>query len=229
MTANDGRSVRRLSELDECILELLHADGRMSYSEIARKAGCNEVTARKRVERLMADGTLAVIGISNPSHLGLQTQVWIGLDVELSKLNQVAETLADMPELSYVACSAGEYDIIATAAFESDAHLYEFLVNSLGNVDGIQGTHTSHLIRLMRRTFAFRKTAPRSAQKVVQHRPILMPGDPSQLSQIADASDSGADDDVSASKESGTRQPVSRVAAARTRARRRIEASKDGT
>src|SRR3712207_8505434 len=41
-------------------------------------------------------------------------------------------------------------------------------------VDGIQGTHTSHLIRLMRRTFAFRKTDPRSAHKVVQHRPILI-------------------------------------------------------
>jgi Lrp/AsnC family transcriptional regulator for asnA, asnC and gidA len=132
------------------------------------------------VERLVSDGTLAVIGVSNPSHLGFETQVWIGLNVELSKLNDVAEKLADMPELSYVACSAGEYDIIATAAFESDAHLYEFLVNVLGTVDGIQGTHTSHLIRLMRRTFSFRKTDPLSAQKRVQPRPILMPHDPSE-------------------------------------------------
>jgi Lrp/AsnC family transcriptional regulator, regulator for asnA, asnC and gidA len=195
MNTHELRPVRRPDDLDETILELLHSDGRMSYSDIARNAGCNEVTAKKRVERLVSEGTLAVIGISNPSHLGFQTQVWIGLDVELNKLDEVAEKLAQMPELSYVACSAGEYDIIATAAFESNAHLYEFLVNSLGNVEGIQGTHTSHLIRLMRRTFAFRKTDPVSSHKEVQQRPILMPRDPLQQSQEANTSPADGNDD----------------------------------
>jgi Lrp/AsnC family transcriptional regulator, regulator for asnA, asnC and gidA len=194
MNTNELRQVRRPDDLDGKILELLHSDGRMSYSDIARNAGCNEATARKRVERLVSEGTLAVIGVSNPSHLGFETQVWIGLDVELNKLNDVAESLANMPELSYVACSAGEYDIIATAAFESDAHLYEFLVNTLGNVDGIQGTHTSHLIRLMRRTFAFRKTDPLRAHKDVQPRPILMPRDPSQQTQESARSRLDGDD-----------------------------------
>lgn len=195
MATNQTRPVRRPDELDERILELLHADGRMSYSDIARNAGCNEATAKKRVERLVSEGTLAITGISNPFHLGFQTQVWIGLNVELNKLNEVAEKLADMPELSYVACSAGEYDVIATAAFESDAHLYDFLANTLGNVEGIQGTHTSHLIRLMRRTFAFRKTAPLSAQNPVEQRPILLPQSPSQRMQGSDVLSADASDE----------------------------------
>jgi Lrp/AsnC family transcriptional regulator for asnA, asnC and gidA len=198
MSTHQPRPIRRPDELDEKILELLHIDGRMSYSDIARNAGCNEVTARKRVERLVSEGTVAVIGLSNPSHLGFQTQVWIGLDVELSKLNDVADKLARMPELSYVACSAGEYDIIATAAFESDAHLYEFLANTLGKVDGIQGTHTSHLIRLMRRTFAFRKINPLYAQNPVEQRPLLIPRDPSLHQQGPTTSHTVANDDSSA-------------------------------
>jgi Lrp/AsnC family transcriptional regulator for asnA, asnC and gidA len=159
----------------------------MSYSDIARRAGCNEATARKRVERLVAEGTLAVVGVSNPFHLGFQTLVWIGLNVELNKLNDVAEKLAHMPELSYVACSSGVYDIIATAAFESDARLYDFLANTLGNVDGIRDTHTTHLIRLMRRTFAYRKPDPLHARSPIEQRPILMPGDPSDVARAAAA------------------------------------------
>ena len=93
MDSIQARSPRRPDELDEKILELLHADGRMSYSDIARRAGCNEATARKRVERLLADGTLAVVGVSNPYHLGFQTVVWIGLNVDLNRLNDVAEQL----------------------------------------------------------------------------------------------------------------------------------------
>jgi len=182
MSTHHPRPLRRPDELDQKILSLLHADGRMSYSDIARRAGCTEATARKRVERLISEGTLAIIGVSNPYHLGFRTQVWIGLNVDLNKLNDVAEQLAGMPELSYVACSAGEYDIIATAAFESDARLYDFLANTLGKVEGIRGTHSSHIIRLMRRTFAFRQPDPRYAQSPIEQRPILMPLDPSATS-----------------------------------------------
>lgn len=195
MDNSQARPPRKPDELDAKILELLHFDGRMSYSDIARRAGCNEATARKRVERLVAEGTLAVVGVSNPFHLGFQTLVWIGLNVDLNKLNDVAEQLSEMPELSYVACAAGAYDIIATAAFESDARLYDFLANKLGNVEGIRATHTSHLIRLMRRTFAYRPPDPQHARTPVEQRPILMPGDPSQaapgVSPAQPATDNG--------------------------------------
>lgn len=191
MDTSLARPPRKPDELDGKILELLHFDGRMSYSDIARRAGCNEATARKRVERLVAEGTLAVVGVSNPFHLGFQTLVWIGLNVELNKLNAVAEELAGMPELSYVACSAGAYDIIVTAAFESDARLYDFLANKLSKVEGIRDTHTSHLIRLMRRTFAYRAPDPLHARTPVEQRPILMPGDPSQAASGVTRAPSG--------------------------------------
>lgn len=174
-----GPGSSALDNLDRRILGLLHGDGRMSYSDIARTLGCNEATARKRVERLLADGALAVVGVSNPYHLGFHTVVWIGLHVDLSKLDAVADELARMEELSYVACSSGQYDIIATAAFETDLDLYHFLSNKMAAVDGIRSTHTSHLLRLMRRTFTYRIPAEARDLRRREPRPIVMPKEPS--------------------------------------------------
>lgn len=145
-----------IDELDRGILHLLHRDGRLSYSEMARQLGSNEATVRKRTERLVRSGVVEIVGVSNPYRLGLDTHVLIGMEVDLDRLDEVAEQLAAMEEFSYVACASGEYDIVTVAVFASDAELYQFLSQTLAKVVGIRKTHTAHLLRLMRRTFNYR-------------------------------------------------------------------------
>lgn len=145
-----------LDGLDRGILQLLHQNGRMPYSAMAKALASNEATVRKRVDRLVRQGVVEIIGVSNPYRLGLETHVLIGMEVELSALDAIAEELAGMEELSYVACASGAYDIVAVAVFTSDAELYQFLSQRLAKIEGIRATHTSHLLRLMRRTFNYR-------------------------------------------------------------------------
>jgi Lrp/AsnC family transcriptional regulator for asnA, asnC and gidA len=135
---------------------LLYRNGRMPYSEMARTLGSNEATVRKRVERLLRNGVVEIVGVSNPYRLGLDTHVLIGIEVDLNRLDEVAEQLAAMEEFSYVACASGEYDIVTVAVFASDAELYQFLSQKLAHVEGIRKTYTVHLLRLMRRTFSYR-------------------------------------------------------------------------
>lgn len=149
--------------LDRGILQLLHRDGRMPYSVMARTLDSNEATIRKRVERLLSSGVVEIVGVSNPYRLGLDTHVLIGMEVDLNRLDQVAEQLAAMEEFSYVACASGEFDIVAVAVFASDAELYQFLSQKLAKVEGIRKTYTSHLLRLMRRTFNYRIPAAPAA------------------------------------------------------------------
>ncbi len=154
-----------MDNLDRGILQLLHRNGRLPYSAMARELGSNEATVRKRVERLLRDEVLEIIGVSNPYRLGLETHVLIGLEVELRMIDEVAEQLAAMEELSYVACASGEYDIVVVGVFESDAELYQFLSRKLATIEGIRKTYTSHLLRLMRRTFRYRIPASPSTFK----------------------------------------------------------------
>ncbi|MGH2559948.1 MAG: Lrp/AsnC family transcriptional regulator [Thermomicrobiales bacterium] len=144
-----------LDALDRGILQLLHRNGRMPYSVIARELHSNEATVRKRVERLLRDGVVEIVGVSNPYCLGLETHVLIGLEVELSSLDEIAGRLAQMEEFSYVACATGTYDIVVVGVFASDAELYDFLTGKLAAIEGIRKTHTTHLLRLMRRTFTY--------------------------------------------------------------------------
>ena len=145
-----------MDDLDRQILALLHRDGRIPYSVIARQLDSNEATVRKRVQRLIADGVLQIVGVSNPYRLGLETHVMLGFEVELRLLERVAETLSTFEELSFVAVSSGEFDVVAVGVFESESELYQFLTGKLARVEGIRATHTSHLLRLMRRTFSYR-------------------------------------------------------------------------
>lgn len=145
-----------LDDLDRRILQALNTNGRAAYSAIARDLNSNEATVRKRVERLIRDGVVAITAVSNPYLLGFNTLVMIAVKVEMRKFDEVAEELSLMDELSFVACASGEYDIMVVAAFESDIELYEFLTQKLSKVDGVLSSHTTHLLRLMRRTFSYR-------------------------------------------------------------------------
>lgn len=145
-----------LDQLDRAILQLLHTNGRMAYSAIARELDSNEATVRKRVERLIRDDVVQIIGVSNPHPLGFDTHIMIGMDVDLSRLQEVAEQISSLDEFSYVACATGQYDIVAIGVFSSDEELFQFLSQKLSKIDGIRQTYTTHLIRLMRRTFNYR-------------------------------------------------------------------------
>jgi len=128
----------------------------MSYSKMARTLDSNEATVRKRTERLIRDGVVRIIGVSDPYELGLKTHILIGMDVELGRLDEVAEKLAQLDEFNYVSCASGQYDLVAIGVFASDLELYEFLSQRLPAVEGIRKTYTSHLINLKRRTFNYR-------------------------------------------------------------------------
>jgi Lrp/AsnC family transcriptional regulator, regulator for asnA, asnC and gidA len=145
-----------LDELDRSILELLQRDGRMAYSVMARTLDSNEATVRKRTERLIRDGVVNIIGVSNPYQLGLKTHILIGMDVDLIRIDEIADELSELDEFNYVACASGQYDLVAIGVFASDIELYHFLSQRLPKIEGIRKTYTSHLLRLKRRTFNYR-------------------------------------------------------------------------
>lgn len=167
-----------LDDLDRRILQALSTNGRAPYSVIARELNSNEATIRKRVERLLRDGVVAITAVSNPYLLGFNTLVMIAIKVDLRMFDEVAEELSLLEELSFVACASGEYDIMVVAAFESDIELYQFLTQKLSRVEGILSSHTTHLLRLMRRTFSYR--VPQSSDTgeadtgdgTTQHKPV---------------------------------------------------------
>ncbi|MFO7697415.1 MAG: response regulator [Anaerolineae bacterium] len=135
-----------MDSIDRKIARMLNEDGRRSNVDIAREMGLSEGTIRKRIDRMLASGTLHVRGYVAPESLGLETRVVILLMVELPRLSEISALLCQMPEVLSVKWLTGEFDLMVEAAFESDAHLMAFLNDRVSRIHGIGRTQTQHVV-----------------------------------------------------------------------------------
>lgn len=64
------------------------------------------------------------------------------LNVDKQKVNALAETLADMEEISEVFSVSGNYDLVVIVRVKSNEDLAELITNKFLKLDGIEKTHT---------------------------------------------------------------------------------------
>lgn len=137
---------------DRRIIELLSQNARRSNVEMARELGVSEGTVRKRVDRLVADGVLRIVGLVDPEALGYGTHVLVCVAVETKHIERISELLCAMPEVVNVYWTTGEYDFAVDAVFTSDQELQPFLTERLGRVPGVISSQVSHVLRQPKRS-----------------------------------------------------------------------------
>lgn len=133
----------RLDDIDRRIVSFLLADGRMPSSDLARRLGhVSERTVRYRIERLIAEGIVHVGAIVNPKALGLVVTADIWIEVVPGHLRRVAERLAALPQVSYVAYSTGDRDLSIQVYARDNDELHHFVSEVVGNIPGVTRTST---------------------------------------------------------------------------------------
>jgi DNA-binding Lrp family transcriptional regulator/predicted transcriptional regulator len=137
-----------LDNLDRQLIGLLQRDGRVSNVDIARELGVAEGTVRKRLERLTESGIIHVTAVVNPGVLSAAAPVFAGIEVELPRVEEVAATLAAMPEVLRVAVVSGEYDIMLEAILPSADRLLPFLRDRVATIPGVKHTETFQVLEL---------------------------------------------------------------------------------
>ena len=101
-----------------------------------------EETVRRRTNRLIGDGTIRIVGIPNSAKMGVDSQALIGLQVDANRLDAVAETLADMDEVTWVAITTGSIDVMAWVNLRSSDGLRELLSSQVSGIEGVRRTET---------------------------------------------------------------------------------------
>lgn len=142
-----------LDDIEQQLLRELQTDARQTNVALGRKVGLTEGAVRRRVEKLLRTGAFRVVAIGDPEKLGLNTHAVIGLKVELTRVEEMANTLAEMPELSYVYETTGQFDIIVVGFFPSNEHLRAFLTRKLAGLPGIIDSDTFLVMRTVKRSF----------------------------------------------------------------------------
>ena len=64
------------------------------------------------------------------------------LNVKSSRITEIAEQLADLPEISEVYSVTGNYDLVVIVRTRSNDDVAELVTNRLGQIDGIEKTDT---------------------------------------------------------------------------------------
>ena len=151
--ATNGRATDEVSPLDKRIIEHLQADGRRPFTQIAAELGVSEAAVRARTNRLIERGILQVVGVTDPLKLGFHQMAMIGIRCESSKLIEVAEHLAEMPEVDYVVITAGSYDLLIETVCEDNEALLRFLTEKLRRIEGVRDTETFVYLRMVKQTY----------------------------------------------------------------------------
>ena len=68
---------------------------------------------------------------------------------------EVAEHLAEMPEVDYVVITAGSYDLLIETVCEDNDALLAFLAERLRAIDGVRETETFVYLRLVKQTYQY--------------------------------------------------------------------------
>ncbi len=154
MTARSELPHPHLDEVSKGIIEQLQHDGRMPYASIGKAVGLSEAAVRQRVQRLLENGVMQIVAVTNPLQLGFARQAMIGINAE-GDMEPIADALASMPEVDYVIVTAGSFDIIVEVVCESDDHLLELLSKRIRAITGVRSTETFVYLKLHKQTYSW--------------------------------------------------------------------------
>lgn len=135
--------VAELDPLDFKILSYLQKDGRMSFTIIAEDLDVSVGTVRSRVNNLLEDKVLDIVGRVNKEKIGFKCYSQVGIYIRPASLkNQVARELAKMKEICFLVGTSGEYDLEADIICKDNEQLIDF-VNRISKIEGIYQTKTT--------------------------------------------------------------------------------------
>ena len=136
------------------IIEQLQNDGRMPYAAIGKAVGLSEAAVRQRVQRLLDNGVMQIVAVTDPVQMGFARQAMIGIHAE-GDLDPIAEKLSHMSEVDYVILTAGSFDVMVEVVCESDDHLLELLSKRIRGIPGVRGTESFVYLRLHKQTYSW--------------------------------------------------------------------------
>ena len=143
-------SERSLDEIDRAILEFLWRDARVSNREIAEALDIVEGTVRLRIKRLQQDNIIRIVPVTTTLDEATPSLAYLGIHTELSRAREVAEAVASLDAVRFVATTLGRYNILAMTAVTSGEELLDLVDQELMQIPGVRHVDTSLVAKLLK-------------------------------------------------------------------------------
>lgn len=147
-------SPRGPDEIDKALVTALQRNGRESYAALAKIVGLSEAAVRQRVQRLLDDGVVQIVGVTDPMVMGFQRWAMVGIVVE-GDVRKVADQLAAIEEIDYVVLTAGSFDLLIEVVCADDDRLLALLNDHVRAIPAVRSTETFVYLKLAKQTYAW--------------------------------------------------------------------------
>lgn len=146
-------AVEAPDEIDLQIIDALQKDGRVAFAHIAEQLGVSPGMIRLRYNRLIEQGVLKVVAITNPLRMGFKTMAIIGIRVDGSKLLDVAEKISRLDEVIYLVISSGRFDLFAEVVCRDHEDLLRFITEKLSTIAGVRDSESFMHLKIVKEVY----------------------------------------------------------------------------
>ncbi len=131
-------------KIDETHLAIIKRlrDGRRSFKQIADELSVSENTVRSRVQKLMEDGVLDVMGLVDPEALPGHSLVMVGVKLATMDLINKAEEFSKLRGVVSVSVVTGRYDLLLVVFLKEGFGLLEFYTEEVAKLEDVQSVET---------------------------------------------------------------------------------------
>ena len=141
-----------LDAVDAGLVRGLQGDGRASFQSLSQLVGISREAARARVQRLLDQGRVRVVGVVAPEVAGLTALAHVSLDVAGPTI-AAALVAAARPAARFVSCTAGPHAVVADVRV-ADADALEEECALLRQAPGVRGIEVFTCADLVKDAYA---------------------------------------------------------------------------
>jgi DNA-binding Lrp family transcriptional regulator len=133
-----------LDDVDRHILRILRANGRESYTDMAKTVGTSEGTIRSRVKRLLDEGSIRQFTIRTAgSHVKALVEVAVEANVHTA---DIAKRIREWDGVETVWEVTGDQDILVVADCPTTADL-NGIIDKIRSIPGTQATRSRLILK----------------------------------------------------------------------------------
>ena len=117
-------------------------NGRKSFKKIAQNLNLSENTVRTRVQKLIDEGVLDIIGLVNPESIDGHRVVMVGVKLKSMDLVNKGEEFSKLRGVVSVSVVTGRFDLILVAFLKPGFGLLEFYTEEVSKITDVQSVET---------------------------------------------------------------------------------------
>ena len=136
--------MEKIDKLDKQIMEIISANARIPFKDVAAVCGVSRAAIHQRVQHLIEGDVIMGSGFDvNPKSLGYSTCTYVGITLERGSMyRNVVERLQDIPEVVECHFTTGPYTMMVKLYARDNEQLMHLLNGRLQDIPGVVATET---------------------------------------------------------------------------------------